>query len=376
MARVWAASMAAALLALTALTPREALAQGQSAMGALEEALASGAKPPPLAGLEVLRLKGAKLDGLLLVERLPAGGHLAEVALSYQGKRARLPVKLTRQEPDANACAAWRVVWAPSAEYISALLSLIASEALPEPAQASPLWVSQARMPALPLIVTRARVISPYGAIALDAQVQDVSPRASELAPARELIEHTKRWLEQTLEHEPGAAAVDVLAQRELTWLQLQRVVLGVSSLGVFRLHVITRQADGLGALTVHAPVFGQLPPEQRPVALILAHEPLGQGRPHGFRAMWGPRALALPERCDAQVSLCAQDADALSQALKALAQALSAGDGSGQAAPPRHVLFAAGGQLELGQAVWMMSVMTQALGMSPEALFLGYIRR
>lgn len=322
---------------------------------------------PRFEGLSTLKARGASLGSLLVMESLPKGGFMAEVSVQYKGAQLRLPVKLAAQA--TAGCKRWEVVWAPSKDYVIALLNMSTSGALPKPFDGSPQWVKLERLPALPLILTRQRIISPFGEVSLESDAaQDISERANELAPPKALLVHTQRWLREVLEDDQGPASVDFLVDQQLSWLQLQRVLLGVSSLGLFRVYVITGQDGELGALPLAAPVFGS---NGAAKPLIVGYYQLAAGQV-GIRISSGQHVLKDDAPCDPEMSFCVAGPQALGGRLVDLGKKLRAKD----AALVKDVMFAAPGEVSVGSAISFLSVLPRALGSSPQRLFLGYIRR
>lgn len=359
-------SMASCALALMCSSSQAQAAVSPAA--AISEAISQDASDQ---GMRALYARGVRQADVLLIEALPKGGHLAEVAFDYKGKRLRLPLKLERTQPKPD-CASWRLSWAPHPDYINALLNMSQSEALVRLDGAPKTqWSAQARMPALPLIVTRARTISPYGKIELGGEAADkISANANELAPPQALLLHTRRWLDETLEGESGVGAIDLIADGGASWLDFQRVLLGVASLGLFKVYVVTRQEEGLGVLEANAPVFGSLSGPKAPAPLVIGYYP--SANQQGFRVSMGTYILKDEDTCDAQLSFCPANEQALLTRLGALAKKLSERD----PALLTRVMFAAPADAPLGASLRQAALTSQGLGLRPGRLFVGYIRR
>lgn len=352
--------------ALTVICASALASAAPSPAAAVNEAISEGSQA---LGLRALHAKGVRQADVLLIEALPKGGYLVEVAVAFRGQRLRLPVKLEQQQ--ASGCASWRVSWAPHPDYVNALLNMSQSEAIVRVAEPLPQWSAYARMPALPLIITRARTISPYGKIEASAEAADkISVNANELAPPQELLLHTRRWLDETLEGEPGVGAIDLIADEAASWLDFQRALLGVASLGLFKVYVITRQAQGLGVLEANAPVFGSITGSKSPAPLVIGYYP--SAAQQGFRVSMGTYILKDEDTCDAELSFCVADDAALQARLGALAKKL----GDKDPALLKRVMFAAPADSPLGASLRMASLTVSGLGLKPGRLFVGYIRR
>jgi len=338
-----------------------------SPAAAVNEALSEGSQAE---GLRALYARGVRQADVLLTEGLPKGGYLVEVALAFRGQRLRLPLKLEQQQ-QASGCASWRISWAPHPDYVNALLNMSQADAMVRVASPLPQWSAYARMPALPLIITRARTISPYGKIEASAEPADkISVNANELAPPQELLLHTRRWLDETLEGEPGVGAIDLIADEGASWLDLQRALLGVASLGLFKVYVITRQAQGFGVLEANAPVFGSLTGAKSTAPLVIGYYP--SAAQQGFRVSMGTYILKDEDTCDAELSFCVADDAALQARLGALAKKL----GDKDPALLKRVMFAAPADAPLGASLRMAALTVSGLGLKPGWLFVGYIRR
>lgn len=353
-----------ALMVMCASTLVEA---AESPAAAINEAISEGSQAQ---GLRALYARGVRQADVLLIEALPKGGYLAEVVVAFRGQRLRLPLKLEQQQA-TSGCAAWRVSWAPHPDYINALLNMSQSEAIVRVSEPLPQWSAYARMPALPLIITRARTISPYGKIEANAEAANkISANANELSPPQALLLHTRRWLDETLEGEPGVGALDLIADEAASWLDLQRALLGVASLGLFKVYVIARQEQGLGLLEVNAPVFGSITGAKSPAPLVIGYYPSAARQ--GFRVSMGTYILKDEDTCDAELSFCVADEAALQARLGALAKKL----GDKDPALLSRVMFAAPADSPLGASLRMAALTVSGLGLKPGRLFVGYIRR
>lgn len=373
--KITRALLCAALTVISslALEPQAALAQASpfEAVREATENLSGEQSGEQTEGLRALAARGARVEEILSLDALPRGGWAAELAISFQGMSARYPVKLARTQ---GACEQWRVVWAPSAEFSTAMLNVLASGQLPTTA-ASPEWHSALRLPALPILLTRDRIFTPYGSMLAAPEpspsaLSPARPQRSAISPPPALLKHTQRWLDSFLEGDEGAAAVDVIADGRASWRDLTRVVFGVSSVGFYKLYLIARQGERLAAIETAAPVFGSLPGVQEPVPLVLAYAPLSMRA--GFRVSQGSVILEEPDTCDPGVSFCADASAELSERLKSIAQRMRAKNPKN----PAYAMFATTGEVTLASALPWLEVTGAGLGIAQRRVFIGYIAR
>lgn len=313
--------------------PGSARAQSTTLEGTLAAAWAADD-----AGLKVLRTSGATLGPVLVIERVPSGAYVAEVALELGATRVRYPLKLQR---DAGR---WQLTWQPTAAYAGALLAMVKSGALPA-AVTDVRWADVPRLPALPVIATRARVVTPFGEVAATV---DGEPglRASPL-----LLRAAQRWIVEVLEDDPAPAGIDLLLDHATSWRDANAVLLSLASAGLYQVHIVT--AD-MGVLRVSSPVA-------RPANVVVALYHLND--------VFGVRLSADGEEfpgdgCAPQMSACPRAAGGLAAVLERLE------------APARSVMFAAAGDVNVGDALGFL-VATQAyFGLPPHRLLVGYVQR
>ena len=87
----------------------------------------------------------------------------------------------------------------------------------------------------------------------------------------------------------------------------MTRIVFGVSSVGFYKLYLVSSREDGsLGAVETAAPIFGSLPGVKKPVPLVLGYYPL-EGQT-GFRVSQGSAVLEDEGACDPEMSFCVAD--------------------------------------------------------------------
>lgn len=352
----WGACVTAVMHALPAH------ADSSTLTGAVEQAFSTQDQR----GIMALRSRGGAFERIDNVEFLPGGSAMLEVTVRLAGQEVRVPMKAGRTT--APECKTWRVTWTPHKDYMLALANLLSSEALIE--VDAPAWTASSRIASMPVILTRKRVITPYRAIELDAPGPSAPMGA--LTPPRELSEDVQRWLTESMEGEPGAASVDIVADRRVTWLGAQRVLVASSMQGAFKAHFVTRKPDGsFGVIETAAPIFGSLPEVKRPVPLVLGFYP--QDDTFGWRVSYGAAVMAPePTSCADDMTFCYSDPSAYVERLKALAASMRAKNPDAA----RHVMFATTGEVTLAEAIPWLSVSPAAFGLGFDKVFIGLIQR
>ena len=347
--------------------------RAQSGASSPDTAITASLHDPAHEGLMTLMRRGANIQSLRVVERLPRGGYGAEVAFTYRGDTMRLPVKLARTGGTPE-CPGWRVTWAPDAEYVMALLNLTTAQGalitLDEgPAQTS--WGDLTRLPALPIVITRRRVVSPYGPVDF-SEIQDIDPSlpGASLAPPPTLSRHVARWGKEYLEGEPGAAHVDLIVEARVSWQDTNRVVFAVAAEGLYKLSLIARCPRGLCAVDAAAPVFDGLPALRGKKPLVIGLYPLkGQ---MGLRVNQGEALLREEDTCDPEMSFCVGNLAQYDARLSAMTEKMRAKSPNN----PAFAVFAAPGEVTIGElAPWLVHL-SPAIGVASTRIFLGYIQR
>ncbi|RAL22313.1 hypothetical protein DL240_10705 [Lujinxingia litoralis] len=302
-----------------------------------------------LPGIEALEARGASVGRVLVVERTAPGRYLAEAEVLFGDHALRLPLIMERALADGEL----RVVWAPQPAYVEALLTFATGDALPS--EVAPVaWVEERRLPALPLIATRARIVSPYGEVAWQ------SP---------ELGGHLQRWLREALNEAGGPAGVDLLVERRLGWERVAELMMAVASAGLFRVHIITSSENALGAIDTNLPIFpgSGLPPKM--VMGLLGIYRNDQG--FGIRLRLDEQNVAgsADGACPPEQTFCARDRVEFEQAL---GQVLASAGVEG--ARITHWMIGGTAEFSAGEAVRALVWTYETLGISPRATFIGYI--
>ncbi|QED29208.1 hypothetical protein FRD01_18580 [Microvenator marinus] len=227
---------------------------------------------------------------VLSAERLGSGDYLVDVWRNS----TRHPVKIS----------AGKVVWEPSAEYISALQSMAKSGALPQ--NRGTAWRDHARTPAFPLIVTRARVITPFGGLELQGDSLNVQ---------EDLVKHAKRWLFEITKEEQSLGQMDLIVDSKASVLDLMQVLFSTYEIGYFRLNFVLGKGQDLRVFEAFSPVLlSAIPPD---AAFVLGVYPLE--KTIGFRLLdGGVDSTNCPAgHADLGLTFCAKDLSTLRKELE-----------------------------------------------------------
>ncbi|MGM0558210.1 MAG: hypothetical protein ACQEVA_17630 [Myxococcota bacterium] len=355
------------IIALVLLLPSWALAQSSGGgaptmQAALEQALASEGGADD--SLDVLIRSGATFEKVLVAEVTPDNrGVVADLGFDYEGRKFRFPVKLERSEP--SAAATWRVAWLPDPEYARALIGAVQGGPLPRSDDGA-VWVDAIHLPSLPVIVRSDSVFTPYGRGALVAEAR--APEDQKLMPPPAVAKAAQRWVGMLLSEDPAPASVDLMIDPRASWRDLSRVVMGVSAIGLFRIHVIQQGPDQLLMLPGAAPVFGTETTPEDAAPLVVAMFPHEDGA--AFRVRIGDQEYRPPESCAKDVSFCADSPDSYRASLAQAVESLVARSETRIA----YVMFAAGPNTTVGEGLSYFQRTHGALGIPESKVFLGYI--
>lgn len=256
---------------------------------------------------------------VLSAERLGSGDYLVDVWRNS----TRHPVKIS----------AGKVVWEPSAEYISALQSMVRSGALPQ--NRGTAWKDHARTPAFPLIITRARVITPFGGLEL---------QGDSLVVQEELVKHAKRWLFEITKEEQSLGQMDLIVDSQASVLDLMQVLFSTYEIGYFRLNFVLGKGQDLRVFEAFSPVLlSAIPPDS---ASVLGVYPLENTL--GFRMLEGTleaSANCPPGHEDLGLTFCAKDLSELRKEIE-------------KQQPLRSlVVIGLGPEVELGRAIEILEM-------------------
>ena len=353
---VW---LALVTLLIVGLTGGAATAQSPPASldKTLEAAFEEGIEGHP--GVRLLQRVGVDYGGYAVLERAPkTGGWAVEGRLIWRDHPIRFPLKVDRSDKGA-----WSIEWSPRPTYAEALIALLEAGDLPAlPAESTEGWASQRRLPALPIILTEGRAITPFGPLPL--------PSEGGVKPPKRLIQHVNRWVDDVLGGADGPAAIDVLAAASTPWRNLSRTSFTAAAIGFFRIHLIVRQAAAprLRAFSPLLPVGASGDSPGGPSSLVVGM--YDDRQPPGFRVSIGNRLLAPTASCPEQTTLCPEKPGDFDDQLVAAIESASS-DG-----PPSiaRVLFAATGPTTIGRALPYARRLPDALGIPPGKLFIGHI--
>ena len=324
-------------------------ASGVAAAPSLDEVL-EDAHDSADGGFATLRAAGATYEGILTLERLPSGGYLSEVAVSVGRRTLRYPVKLER------GAGGWSVAWQPDAAYASALVAIAKSGALPV-ARTDSEWAAVARMPALGVVATKARFVTPFGVV---ERAASGTKEPAGLAVEPTLVAHAQQWIQQALDEDPAPAGFDLLADGALDWKALNVAMFSLSSVGLYQIWLVTDGEGRLLQIPAAAPV-GAVAGLQGPAVPVVALSSLGEQK-FGFRVAPGG-ASQPPEEAPTAIPIGGEDARALAEALDGL---LAPGG--------EHAMFAATGNVAVGDVVRFLAAFADYMGLAPHRILLGYV--
>lgn len=292
------------------------------------------------AGLRLLRDNGASHFGVLTLERLPSASYVVEIGVEIEGVTARYPLKLGRED------GAWTLQWQPAAVYASALLAMMKNDVLPHVVTTSK-WANVARLPALPVIATRKRYVTPFGEVALDDRGDTATQGDLELSPA--LVQAGQSWVRRVLDDDPAPAGIDLLLDPSVSWRVTNKVLYNMSTVGLYQVTIVMR--DG-GAMHVAAPA--------RQANFVVALYPLADRFGVRVAGSDGP----LPgDGCADQMTACITQPNELDAIITT----------SELIAP---LMFAASAEVAAGDVLRFANHFETLTGLPPHRLLVGYVQR
>lgn len=296
------------------------------------------------AGLRLLRENGAQLGDLLTLERVPTGSYVIEVAIRIGDRTARYPLKLGRATGD------WALEWQPEGVYAGALLGMAKSGALP-PTATGTAWSDVSRLPALPIIGTRKRYVTPFGEVALNDHGDGPAQGDLEISPG--LVQAVQSWVNRVLDEDPAPAGFDLILDREMSWKAANKALFNAAVAGLYQVTIVT-SATTFEVARVASPVA-------RPATLVVALYALESG--FGIRVSRGKEVVA-GDGCAPEMTSCFADEAGFAAATDAL--------GAAQGVP----MFAAAGDVTVGDAVRFLVTFGSGLGVPPHRLLMGYVQK
>lgn len=356
------AGLTSACIALCAISATAAFAAEPHATA--RAALQASINSPTLPGLKTLKLKKGSWHVTRSIERLPAGGWLAEVLVTVGARVVRVPVKLKRSPIKGCDRKGWEVTWAPSSAYIQALINVTTNDLVPDLAHsASPAWSSVQRMPTLPIILTRTSVVTPWRSISL-AQSPETKGK---LTMVKDLVVDSNRWATEVLEGDQAPASLDVVADARVDWLTLQRVLMSAASVGFYKFYLVGHTKGTLQTVEINAAVFK---PNPKHPPLIVAHNTTSSKA--SFRMIYMGQPMLPPEACAIKKS-CFATPDQFAASLTHVAGVLNQYDAQRKSKTLTHALFASTSDLTLSTALALLARMPKALNIKPSGLIVGF---
>ncbi len=308
------------------------------------------------AGNAPLTQAGAKFAHIAIAERLPSGQWLCEVVLALDEREIRWPLGMRVSEKDGT----WEPSWQPSIEYAKALKNMLASERLPR-AEGSGSWHSARRLPAMPVIVTSKRYVTPFGAL-------DIKDRGGELRPSIPLLKHAQRWVTEALADDPGPAAIDFIIDASISWRTLNRALFSISAAGLYQVFIIARGESGWTWVGGAAPIAFQK--AKGPPGVVVGLYPQGVGL--GVRLSMEGEVLEDESACNPEMTLCISDVESFATALTAqTSEALSK-----RATPLDTAMVGATEDLKAGTVIQYLDRVHEALSVAPHSIMLGLIQK
>lgn len=275
-------------VAVSGTVPNEANAQETSLFAAAEAAVEAD---------PTWSASNASFEGIAIAERVGDDHWVVEAIVRFDERHARWPLRLSGSE------GTWNVAWKPEPAYTAGLRNMLISGTLPTTENA-PLWSSQRRLPTLPVIVTRARQITPFGEVADEAEDDTVQPIAG-------LVRQANRWVKEVLSGHPGPASVDFIVAGDVSWASFTRALYSISMAGLYAVYVV-----GIDEATGDTSALQALSPvalSDKEPGLVVAMYALESG--HGFRLAMKGEVVA-PSGCHEDMTFCSSATEHFEQAL------------------------------------------------------------
>lgn len=304
---------------------------------------------------------GMSAGDYLVAERTPrTGSYLVEVPMASKNWRVPMAVKVGRRGGE------WSVDWSVSRGYARRLAeSLEGGELVSLEATATRQWVERGGMPAFPVVFGQESGATPLGTFRLS--------KSDELEPPSALGEYVSDWVRRQLEDDPGVAAVDLVPAPRTEWRQLTRIVFGLASAGLFRLHFVvdTGESPGPGAWTVSAPVGTSDRPMEREKALVVGlYESSNAGREVRVSVRGERLGADGKTACGDRATFCADGADSFEKQLRKTVER----EFADRAPSVSHVMFAAVGSVPVQEALAHAQRVPGVLGIPSRKLMIGHI--
>ncbi len=310
----------------------------------LDEA-ASGSLTDASHAATALKRAGGVYGGVLAMERLPSADYLVEIAVVFEAGVIRYPLKMKRAD-------GWKVVWEPGTDYAKAVGALVSSGKLPEVGSTAK-WSEVQRIPSLPVVVTRARFVTPFGPVPVGDRAPDAPEGALQWSPM--LVEHGRKWVNEVLDSDPAPAGIDLVVAADVTWQTFNKLVMNLSASGLYQISAVVLD-EGLGLVQVSAPVT-KLTEKTPAVALY----------PDGARG-WGVRTgggSGTAEPCSPEFDICVEEPAELPTQLERRIDSAW-----------ERATFAAVGAVAVGDALGFAAATIDYFGLGPHRLIVGFVDR
>lgn len=303
-------------------------------------------------GLRLLREAGGEYRRVLTLERLPSGHYMAEVQIDVVDRAVRYPLRLSRDE------SGWTIDWQPVGEYAAALASMAKSDMLPD-ARGVTAWTAIDRVPALPLIGTRSRIVTPYGEVDPDDASEEGSQ--GDLALSPQLVRHVQRWVNVTLSQDPAPAGFDLILDRATRWQFANKLLFNASVVGLYQIAIVVHGDGDPGVVKLSSPVSvksGEAAPT------VVAMYPLDADR-YGLRISVDGEVIRREGACAVAMTLCISEPGELPDALERVIQ------------PGGHrAMFAATGDTRVGDVVAFLAAFVDFMGLRDYHVLMGYVQK
>jgi hypothetical protein len=303
-------------------------------------------------GLRLLREAGAEYRRVLTLERLPSGNYLAEVQIDVDERPVRYPLKLTRTS------SGWSIVWQPTGAYAAGLASMVKSGSLPD-ARGATVWTNLQRLPALPIIGTRSRIISPFGEVDPADAAEGKSQGDLDLSP--QLVRHVQRWVNVVLDQDPAPAGFDLILDRQTDWRFANKLLFNASVVGLYQIALVVNGEDELSVVELSSPVSTRSGEAAPTVVAVYGLD----GERFGLRISVDGELVERKGACAVGMTLCIAEASELPDALERVIQ------------PGGHrAMFAAQGDVRVGDAVALVAAFVDFMGLPDYHVLMGYVQK
>ena len=255
------------------------------------------------------------------------------------------------------------------ATYAEALLRRFGQRQLPETSReqsgAQP-WAERRTVPALPVVATSERLVTPFGRLSLEG--------GGGLSAPKGFKRHLKRWVRGLSNSDEAGAALDLIATRDVSWRHITRLLLASAGFGYFRIHLVMYEPDEgrLMSESYLAPVSFEKTSGSPASSLVVGLYRIAPS--YQFRISIGEELVSGDEACesernDGRMSLCLSTLDGFSKGVRTLLES------RGRRLDVSRVVFASTGSLTLERVVPVLHRLPASLQIPSDRLMLGHIR-